>query len=66
MYAIPAVEAGSSFRLGRCYNVDKAETGPDIFNPDSIKSQQKNNIYFEYKQVRQICMCLLQLKVFTL
>ena len=48
---IPGVEAGSSVRLGRCYNVDNRNTGPDIFNPDSVKSQHKNNIYFEYKQV---------------
>ena len=39
-------------KLGRCINVDSKEIGPDIFNPDAVKTRETNNIYFEYKQVR--------------
>ena len=51
MLVIPGVEAGSTVKLGRCINVDSKEIGPDIFNPDTVKTRETNNIYFEYKQV---------------
>ena len=51
MYEIPGIEAGTNVRLGRCINVDEKIYGPDIFNPDVFESQEKNDIYFEYKQV---------------
>ena len=52
MLVIPGVEAGSTVKLGRCINVDSKEIGLDIFNPDTVKTRETNNIYFEYKQVR--------------
>ena len=52
MLVIPGVETGSTVKLGRCINVDSKEIGPDIFNPDTVKTRETNNIYFEYKQVR--------------
>lgn len=54
MLTVNAVEAGASLKVGKCYNADTSQVGPDLFTSDDILSQDRRVIYSQYKQVDNI------------